>query len=230
MNTQAERRADVFVMKPSALTKFLLDHLSVQPGAVAVDLGCGCGALAVAAVKLGAARCWAVDLNPDAVYATYEAAWACGLSDRIIPVVASIEGVDKLLLEEVDLVVSNPPQLPQLTGGASRSKREMAYDGGQDGRKYVDMVIATAAALLRRSRHLSPELYMVTTSVVGVAATFAALAAAGFKTEIVSEREEAFRPVYLERLSAMHPENYRVRDGVYFETLYVLRSRFVKAV
>jgi methylase of polypeptide subunit release factors len=222
LNQQVQDR---FVMQPSVLTTFLLEHLAVAPSAVAVDLGCGGGALAIETVKRGAARCWAIDLNSDAVFATHVAARAQFVSQRIIPMVASIEDVSELIPDAIDLVVSNPPQLPELGVGTSRSKRDMAYDGGADGRLLLDLVIANSAALLKRSPRESGELFLVTTSVVGIAKTMLSLAGAGFVTDVVAQRDEPFRPVYHERLPAMRAEHYSVRDGIYFETLYILRSR-----
>lgn len=214
-----------YVMEPSALTRFLIAHLRVRPGMVAVDLGCGSGALAIAAVQRGASRCWAVDLNSDAVYATYMAARQQNISGRILPLVASIDEVEKIIPESIDLVIANPPQLPRFTSDSARSKRDMAYNGGPTGRDYVDLVITKAAQLLRDSNVREPELYFVTTSVVDLPATLTALERAGFESEILAQREEPFRPVYFEQMAAIRPELYTIRNGTPFETLYILRGR-----
>ncbi len=53
-------------------TSLCLQHLSSQPplGQSVIDYGCGSGVLAIAALKLGASRVWATDLDPQALTAT----------------------------------------------------------------------------------------------------------------------------------------------------------------
>ncbi len=48
-----------------------------------IDFGCGSGILAIAAAKLGAARVWAVDHDPQALQATRDNARANGVADII---------------------------------------------------------------------------------------------------------------------------------------------------
>ena len=55
----------------------------VQTGASVLDLGCGSGILAIAAVKLGARRVLALDVDPNAVRAARENAAANAVSDVI---------------------------------------------------------------------------------------------------------------------------------------------------
>ena len=56
-------------------------------GKTMVDFGCGSGLLAIAAAKLGAARVYAVDNDPQAIQATSDNAVANHVSD-IVKVVA----------------------------------------------------------------------------------------------------------------------------------------------
>ncbi|MDI3327030.1 MAG: 50S ribosomal protein L11 methyltransferase [Alicyclobacillaceae bacterium] len=60
---------------------FLLDR--VVPGTRVIDVGCGSGILSVAAVKLGAARVTAVDLDPLAVDAARHNAEVAGVAGRV---------------------------------------------------------------------------------------------------------------------------------------------------
>jgi len=57
--------------------------LAARPVARALDLGCGSGVLALAALQLGAARAVACDLDPLAARETLENARRNGLADRI---------------------------------------------------------------------------------------------------------------------------------------------------
>jgi ribosomal protein L11 methyltransferase len=65
----------------------------VQPGINMLDLGCGSGILAIAAVKLGAAQVVALDSDPIAVTATQENARANSVADKIIAQEGSLESV-----------------------------------------------------------------------------------------------------------------------------------------
>jgi ribosomal protein L11 methyltransferase len=56
---------------------------AVLPGVDVVDYGCGAGALAIAALKLGARRAFAFDIDPQALLATRENAIDNGVADRL---------------------------------------------------------------------------------------------------------------------------------------------------
>ncbi|HEY4974142.1 MAG TPA: 50S ribosomal protein L11 methyltransferase, partial [Steroidobacteraceae bacterium] len=56
---------------------------TVQPGVQVVDYGCGAGALAIAALKLGARRAYGFDVDPQALLATRENALDNGVAERL---------------------------------------------------------------------------------------------------------------------------------------------------
>jgi ribosomal protein L11 methyltransferase len=60
----------------------MLDAMPLA-GRTLIDYGCGSGILAIAALKLGATRVAAVDLDPQALTATRENALRNGVADRI---------------------------------------------------------------------------------------------------------------------------------------------------
>jgi ribosomal protein L11 methyltransferase len=66
----------------TALCLRMLDALPLS-GASVIDYGCGSGILGIAALKLGAARVTAVDLDPQALIATRENAIRNGVSSQI---------------------------------------------------------------------------------------------------------------------------------------------------
>lgn len=74
----------------------------LEPGDRVLDYGCGSGILALAALKLDAARAWAVDIEPQALAATRENARLNGLEARLW-----IGPPDALGRIEVDLIVAN---------------------------------------------------------------------------------------------------------------------------
>ena len=66
----------------TALCLQILDSLPVA-GRSVIDYGCGSGILGIAALKLGAAHVWAVDLDPQALLATRDNAIRNGVSSSI---------------------------------------------------------------------------------------------------------------------------------------------------
>lgn len=71
-------------------------------GKSVIDLGCGSGILAIAALKLGAASAIAIDHDPQALQATGENAEKNGVLDRLT--IIGAEGPDRA---SVDIVVAN---------------------------------------------------------------------------------------------------------------------------
>jgi len=72
----------------TALCLQILDSLPVA-GRSVIDYGCGSGILGIAALKLGAAHVWAVDLDPQALLATRDNARTNGVSSSI-----DVQGVE----------------------------------------------------------------------------------------------------------------------------------------
>ena len=75
----------------TALCLQILDSLPVA-GRSAIDYGCGSGILGIAALKLGAAHVWAVDLDPQALLATRDNAIRNGVSSNI-----DVQGIEVAL-------------------------------------------------------------------------------------------------------------------------------------
>src|SRR3990172_2383449 len=77
-------------------TQLCLEMLEkyVQPDADVIDVGCGSGILSIGALKLGAGRALAVDIDQAAVFATEENARANGIDSGLL---TGIGSVDELL-------------------------------------------------------------------------------------------------------------------------------------
>ena len=82
----------------------LLAGLAPLDGLTVLDLGSGSGILALAALRLGAARATCVDVNPEAVAAGRANGEANGLADRLEHRLGSTEAVGGLAF---DLVLAN---------------------------------------------------------------------------------------------------------------------------
>lgn len=107
-----------------ATTRLCLQWLDseLEPGATVLDYGCGSGVLALAALKLGASRAWAVDIEPQALEATGANAALNGIGKDLW-----IGSPDDLAQIEAEVVLCNilarplielAPRLAALTGQA----------------------------------------------------------------------------------------------------------------
>ena len=71
------------VFRPSTVTSLIAQVLEVDPGSTVIDMGCGCGILAILAAKMGAGHVHAVDVSPDVVEVGTANAEEHGVADRI---------------------------------------------------------------------------------------------------------------------------------------------------
>ncbi len=157
----------VFVPRPETelLVEWALERLAGLDGPIVVDLGSGSGAIALSiAHEHPGARVTAVERDPGAIAWTRHNALArVGAGDTPVGVVAG-DMTDADLLGEldgrVDLVVSNPPYVPD----GARVPREVAdHDpplalwGGPDGLDVVRGMLGVAARLLRPGGWLGIE-------------------------------------------------------------------------
>jgi ribosomal protein L11 methyltransferase len=68
----------------SLVAEILADRAVALRDGTVLDVGCGSGILALVALKLGAARARAIDVDPDAVAVTRENALRNGVADRVV--------------------------------------------------------------------------------------------------------------------------------------------------
>jgi release factor glutamine methyltransferase len=157
----------VFVPRPETeqLVGWALDQLAGIADPVVVDLGAGSGAIALSlAHEHPRARVTAVERDAGAIeWTRHNAAVRAAAGDRPVEVLAG-DMTDPELLRDlegtVDLVVSNPPYVPD----GARVPREVAdHDpplalwGGPDGLDVVRRLLVTAARLLRPGGGLGIE-------------------------------------------------------------------------
>jgi release factor glutamine methyltransferase len=191
----------VFVPRPETeqLAGWALERLAGLTAPVVVDLGSGSGALARAiASEHPGARVTAVERDPGAIaWTRHNAAARAAAGD---PPVTVIEGdmTDPALLRDldgaVDVVVSNPPYVPE---GAGLPREVADHDpplalwGGPDGLDVVRGLLGTAARLLRPGGWLGIE----HADQQGVAVP-AVVRAHGGWTDVADHRDLAGRPRY----------------------------------
>ncbi|MBI4859481.1 MAG: methyltransferase, partial [Candidatus Riflebacteria bacterium] len=176
---------------PSALlsddsTRFLMTHLTVQPGARAAEPGCGTGMLSLFLALAGASRVVGTDVDETALAAARENARA----NRI----GGVEFCTGSLLEPVDgpldLVVAQLPHRP-----APRPV-DRRFFGGEDG---TDLVIAT---IRQAGDRLVPAglIYLYLNSIANPARVLAELTAC-FDVQVCGERRRPFSPEEMDRLT-----------------------------
>ena len=200
-----EFTVDSRVLIPRPETELLvekaLEFLEARPAGespVLVDVGTGCGAIAVAlAHHLPSARIYATDISKDAL----EVAWNNCRAHSVEERVRLLEG-DLLepLPEAVDLIVANLPYVR--SGDFQDLQRELlfeprlALDGGPDGLDLIRKLIEQAAGVLREDDavilEIDPRQADAVTTIAGRAFPSAhvsvALILAGLDRAVIAKR------------------------------------------
>ncbi|HYW02097.1 MAG TPA: 50S ribosomal protein L11 methyltransferase [Candidatus Acidoferrum sp.] len=201
------------VMTPSSLTCLLAENLDVPKGSVVADLGCGCGILSIIAAKLGAKFVYAVDMNPHAISDTNFNATINGVSSIVRPVLCDIKS--SLVLErKVDVVISNPPQMPVKYQARTRKWLSISRDGGVTGRAFLKTIVEQSPRLFREKQS-SAKLEIVTTSLLGIRATLNYLEKHGFSPSIVAN---SLTPIAFKR-SSTKDRSTRICDLAYVRSV-----------
>jgi release factor glutamine methyltransferase len=157
----------VFVPRPETeqLAGWALERLAGTDAPVVVDLGAGSGALALSiAHEHPGARVTAVERDPGAIeWTRHNATARASAGDTAVEVLAG-DMTDPRLLPEldgaVDLVVSNPPYVPdgaRVPPEVAEHDPPLALWGGPDGLDVVRGLLMTAARLLRPGGWLGIE-------------------------------------------------------------------------
>ena len=145
----------VFIPRPETeqVVQYAIDYLRQLPmPGVAIDLGTGSGAIAIAiAIEVPQTKVYAVELSQSAFdYATKNIeANLAAVELRL----GAMQDVVSDLVGGVDVVISNPPYIPDSAIPIDPEVRnfdpELALYGGEDGLDVIRDISGIAAALLR---------------------------------------------------------------------------------
>ncbi|CAN5639260.1 HemK/PrmC family methyltransferase [soil metagenome] len=178
------------------------------PQPLIVDLCTGSGALAVALARFRpAATVFAVDDSPAAL--GYAARNAEGTAVRLVEADVTAAGLMPELDGRVDLLVANPPYIPDgavLEPEVAEHDPHHALFGGPDGMVVVDAIVDLAGRWLRPAGRVAIE-HDDTTS----AATVESFTVTGLFRDITARRDLAGRPRFVTAVRNHEPvrENER---------------------
>jgi release factor glutamine methyltransferase len=188
----------------------------VHPGDQVLDVCTGSGVVAVSAALEGARRVVAVDVSWRAVLT----AQLNGLLNGVV-----VEGRRGDLLrpvagERFDLIVSNPPYLPQGNDPEPARGQARAWEGGRDGRLFLDRLIVAAPG------HLQPggALLLVHSSICGLDKTEGRMRTAGLHPEVLERRRGPLGPLLSARARTLEGQKL-LEPGERVEDIVIVRGR-----
>ena len=187
-------------------------------GSHVLDIGTGCGALALAASRAGAASVTAVDLSHRSVLT---ARFNCLLNGALVSVRRG-DLFGPVGQRRFDLVLANPPYVPARTAVLPRHRVARCWNGGLDGRSVIDRICAAAA------ERLTPRgvLLMVHSGVCGADTTIRRLADGGLAGAVVERVQIPFGPVMQTRAGMLELRGL-IAPGHDQEELVVVEARRV---
>ena len=138
-------QVDEHVYEPAEDTFLVAEHMRVEEDDVVLDMGTGCGILAVLAAEK-AKRVVAVDINPHAIKCAIKNAEMNGAKEKIEFRQGDLFQPVKLN-ENFSLILFNAPYLPS-EPHEERSWIGKAWAGGPNGRKIIDRFVMNALNFL----------------------------------------------------------------------------------
>jgi release factor glutamine methyltransferase len=208
---------DVFphVYPPQSDTLLLLEHLSAGESDSVLELGVGCGLIALC-LSLKAKAVVGVDSNHYAIQnAIHNAKQNNTTNARFIhgDLYEPVNGM------QFDLIYANPPYVPTPPDWIETDIIETAWNAGCNGRKVLDRIIDGALEHLNQSSRI----VLVQSSLADIPKTIEALESSGFQTRILAEKKEKLGPISMARLRWLESQGMLV-DSLY-ERLVVVEGR-----
>jgi release factor glutamine methyltransferase len=153
-----EARPGVFIPRPETevLVEKALEVLPAgRPGLEVLDLGCGCGSIAISvAVERPGAKVTAIDCEPAAVDLTERNAGRCDVCERVKVIEGDLFEPLRQTGAAFDAVISNPPYVPAgcldaLPVDVREFEPPGALFAGEEGLDVIERIIDGAPAFLK---------------------------------------------------------------------------------
>ena len=181
---------DENVYVPAEDTFLLAENLQVYENELVLDMGTGCGILAILAAEK-ASRVLAIDINPHAVKCARKNAEINRVKDRIDFLIGDL--FKPIRPRKVfDLIIFNAPYLPS-EPYEKKSWAGRAWAGGKTGREVIDRFISGAPKFLRRNGRIM----LVQSSLSDVNESLAAFDRLGLKAKVIAEIKVPFERIVL---------------------------------
>lgn len=161
-------RPGVLIPRPETevLVDEVLAHLAEADAPLVADIGCGSGCIACSvATEVPGAHVWATDISFDACALTRENARTCSCEDALSIVECDLDdGIPRELAGSFDVVVSNPPYIPdevmgRLPAEVKDHEPRGALAGGADGLDVYRRLLPRAHERLKDGGLLAVELH-----------------------------------------------------------------------
>jgi methylase of polypeptide subunit release factors len=205
----------------SPYSLLLAENISDLTGQTVVDVGSGSGFLAILAKLQGAERVYLLDTYDSAIASAIENAERNGVREGIIHLPIGTSMVPLPEGERVNLILSNPAQLPL----PQPEKENSPFYAGPEGRFMIDELIKEAPGKLTPSGRL----LITHNSMANLPKSLRLLESLGMQHRILAERALPFRSFidrnWLDTLGGETEGLYFVKEGVAYERLFILEAR-----
>jgi len=216
---QLALREDVGPVSPYSL--LLAENIPDLTNLTVVDVGSGSGFLSIVAKLQGAKRVYLLDTYDSAIALAIENAERNGVREGVIHLPIGTSMIPLPNGERVDVILSNPAQLPL----PQQERENSPFYAGPEGRVMIDAIIIEAAHKLAPSGRL----LMTHNSMANLQKSLRLLEAHNMEHRILAHRQLAFRPfidrAWLDAIGGEAKGLYSVSGGVAYEGLYVLEAR-----
>ncbi len=170
------------VYRPAEDTFLIIENLDLEKEEKVLEIGTGCGIISILAAEEGA-NVVATDISSEALKCSKENARIHGVEDKIDFREGNL--FEPILSEEFfDLIIFNPPYLPVKDEKKLETKLSQAWDGGPEGRKYIDEFLEKFEKYLRDDGRV----LLVQSSLSGKDETLKEFERKGFKVKISEEK------------------------------------------
>jgi len=213
------------VFQPTLTTRVLAQCVTIPPGAMVLDIGCGVGALAVVAALKGAAHVDAVDVMPEARPLVEANARRNGIWDRVDA--SSGDLFQAVGAKRYDVIISDVSGVVDEVSRLSPWYPTSIPTGGHDGADQIVRMLETAVDHLRPSG----VLYFPTGTISNIARTLeAAEKSFGKNVELLEQIDIPFVAEFkdnmdvMERLRDQGLIQYTTRRSRHLWTLQIYRA------